>query len=97
MKLRRGRRSSPYDGAFWRSDPECGIHCVEITEFKPRVSVTLPNEGYWDQKRVPKLDRMFLFPMPEPTTRLAALRSGQVDWIEVPPPDAGAEPQGRRV
>ena len=26
--------------------------------------------------------------MPEPTTRLAALRSGQVDWIEVPPPDA---------
>ena len=31
---------------------------------------------------------MILFPMPEPTTRLAALRSGQVDWIEVPPPDA---------
>src|SRR6516164_11072675 len=26
--------------------------------------------------------------MPEPTTRLAALRTGQVDWIEVPPPDA---------
>jgi ABC-type transport system substrate-binding protein len=26
--------------------------------------------------------------MPEATTRLAALRSGQVDWIEVPPPDA---------
>lgn len=26
--------------------------------------------------------------MPEVTTRLAALRTGQVDWIEVPPPDA---------
>ena len=26
--------------------------------------------------------------MPEANTRLAALRSGQVDWIEVPPPDA---------
>jgi ABC-type transport system substrate-binding protein len=26
--------------------------------------------------------------MPEPTTRLAALRTGKVDWIEVPPPDA---------
>ena len=26
--------------------------------------------------------------MPEATTRLSALRSGQVDWIEVPPPDA---------
>ncbi len=26
--------------------------------------------------------------MPEATTRLAALRTGQVDFIEVPPPDA---------
>jgi ABC-type transport system substrate-binding protein len=26
--------------------------------------------------------------MPEAITRLAALRTGQVDWIEVPPPDA---------
>jgi peptide/nickel transport system substrate-binding protein len=26
--------------------------------------------------------------MPEATTRLAALRSGQVEWIKVPPPDA---------
>jgi ABC-type transport system substrate-binding protein len=31
---------------------------------------------------------MVLIPMPEATTRLAALRAGQVDWIEVPPPDA---------
>ena len=46
------------------------------------------NDDYWDKARVPKLDKMVLFPMPEATTRLAALRSGQVDWIEVPPPDA---------
>ena len=46
------------------------------------------NDGYWDKSRVPKLDRMVLIPMPEATTRLAALRSGRVDWIEVPPPDA---------
>ena len=46
------------------------------------------NDAYWEKARVPKLDRMVLFPMPEATTRLAALRSGQVDWIEVPPPDA---------
>ena len=26
-------------------------------------------------------------PIPEANTRLAALRSGQVDWVEVPPPD----------
>jgi peptide/nickel transport system substrate-binding protein len=46
------------------------------------------NEMYWDKARVPKLEKLILIPMPEATTRLAALRSGQVDWIEVPPPDA---------
>lgn len=66
-----------------------GTGPFKITEFKPRISVTLSrNDDYWDKNRVPKLDKMVLFPMPEATTRLAALRSGQVDWIEVPPPDA---------
>lgn len=37
---------------------------------------------------MPKVDKVVLLPMPEATTRLAALRAGQVDWIEVPPPDA---------
>jgi ABC-type transport system substrate-binding protein len=46
------------------------------------------NEEYWDKARIPKLDKMIVYPMSEATTRLAALRSGQVDWIEVPPPDA---------
>ena len=46
------------------------------------------NEEYWDKARVPKLEKMVVYPMPEATTRVAALRSGQVDWIEVPPPDA---------
>ncbi len=46
------------------------------------------NEDYWDKTRIPKLDKMVVYPMPEATTRVAALRSGQVDWIEVPPPDA---------
>lgn len=46
------------------------------------------NSAYWDRARIPKLDKMIVYPMPEATTRLAALRSGQVDWIEVPPPDA---------
>jgi peptide/nickel transport system substrate-binding protein len=46
------------------------------------------NDAYWNKARIPKLDRLVVYPMPEPTTRLAALRSGQVDWIEVPPPDA---------
>ncbi|HYZ23659.1 MAG TPA: ABC transporter substrate-binding protein [Rhodopila sp.] len=46
------------------------------------------NPEYWDKTRIPKLDRMIVYPMPEATTRVAALRSGQVDWIEVPPPDS---------
>ncbi len=46
------------------------------------------NEAYWDKDRIPKLEKLVVYPMPEATTRVAALRSGQVDWIEVPAPDA---------
>jgi peptide/nickel transport system substrate-binding protein len=46
------------------------------------------NDDYWNKARIPRLDRLVVYPMSEATTRLAALRSGQVDWIEVPPPDA---------
>jgi peptide/nickel transport system substrate-binding protein len=60
-----------------------------VQNFKPRISVDLvKNANYWDKARVSKLDKIVLFPMPEANTRLAALRSGQVDWIEVPPPDS---------
>jgi ABC-type transport system substrate-binding protein len=66
-----------------------GTGPFKLTDFKSRISVTLERfDGYWDQSRVAKVDKMILYPMPEATTRLAALRSGQVDWIEVPPPDA---------
>jgi peptide/nickel transport system substrate-binding protein len=54
-----------------------------------RTSIEMSkNPDYWNKERAAKLDRIVLLPMPEATTRLAALRSGQVDWIEVPPPDA---------
>lgn len=46
------------------------------------------NTGYWDEKRIPKSDRLVLLPMPDPNTRVAALLSNQVDWVEAPPPDA---------
>ncbi len=48
----------------------------------------VPNKAYWDKARVPKLDKLILIPLPEPNARTAALRSGQVDWIEAPAPDA---------
>ncbi|MBY5838951.1 ABC transporter substrate-binding protein (plasmid) [Rhizobium leguminosarum] len=57
--------------------------------FTPRERVELtPNKDYWDKKRVPQLDKLVLIPLPEPNTRVAALRSGQVDWIEAPAPDS---------
>ena len=54
-----------------------------------QVMELVRNEDYWGN--VPKLDRIILYPMPEPATRLAALQSGQVDWAEVPPPDSVAQ------
>jgi peptide/nickel transport system substrate-binding protein len=35
----------------------------------------------------PKLDEVILLSTPEATARAAALESGEVNWIEVPPPD----------
>jgi len=61
---------------------------VQDHKVTPRVSVEMgANPDYWDNDRIPKLDRMIVMPMPEANTRVSALRSGQVDWIEVPPPD----------
>jgi len=61
----------------------------KLTSFVPQTRAELaPNKDYWDKARVPKLDKMVLLPIPEAATRTAALRSGQVDWIEAPSPDA---------
>jgi peptide/nickel transport system substrate-binding protein len=60
-----------------------------VAAFVPQTRVELvPFKDYWDAKRVPKLDKLVLLPLPEATTRTAALRGGQVDWIEAPSPDA---------
>jgi peptide/nickel transport system substrate-binding protein len=66
-----------------------GTGPFKITRVIPGQYVEMTrNDAYWDKSRIPKLDKLVVYPMPEATTRLAALRSGQVDWIEVPPPDA---------
>jgi peptide/nickel transport system substrate-binding protein len=78
-------------GKDWRAfaaNPS-GTGPFKMTRFVPRERAEYePNKEYWDKNRIAKVDRVVLLPMPEPTTRLAALRTGQVDWIEVPPPDA---------
>ncbi|WP_108658796.1 ABC transporter substrate-binding protein [Acuticoccus kandeliae] len=59
-----------------------------LETFVPRERAELvPFADYWDETRVPKLDKMVLLPLPEPNARSAALMSGQVDWIEAPAPD----------
>ena len=61
----------------------------KMVTWTPRERAELvPNKAYWDKARIPKLDKLVLVPLPEANTRIAALRSGQVDWIEAPSPDA---------
>jgi len=46
------------------------------------------NADYWNKKRIAKVDRLVLIPIPEALNRTNALLSGQVDLIETPAPDA---------
>jgi peptide/nickel transport system substrate-binding protein len=67
----------------------------KLVSWTPRERAELvPNPDYWDKARVPRLERLVLLPLPEANARVAALRSGQVDWIEAPPPDAVASLRG---
>jgi peptide/nickel transport system substrate-binding protein len=68
--------------------PAAGTGPFRLTKVLPREFAEMARfDGYWDQAHKAKLDGIRLLPIPEATSRLAALRSGQVDWIEVPPPD----------
>ncbi|WP_298964560.1 ABC transporter substrate-binding protein [uncultured Methylobacterium sp.] len=69
--------------------PAAGTGPFRITRVTPREAVDLArNDGYWDADRKAKVDRVRLLPIPEANARIAALRAGQVDWIEAPAPDA---------
>jgi peptide/nickel transport system substrate-binding protein len=68
--------------------PAAGTGPFRITKVVPRQEADLARwDKYWDSSRMAKVDNVVLMPIPEANSRLAALRSGQVDWIEVPPPD----------
>ena len=77
-----------YDWAQYALHPS-GTGPYKYDRFVPHQRLELvSNTGYWDKERVPKHDRLVLIPMPEASTRTAALLTGQVDWIEAPSPDA---------
>ncbi len=66
-----------------------GTGPFKMTRFVARERLELArNDKYWDARRVPKVDKLVLLPLPEANSRTAALMSGQVDWIEAPAPDA---------
>jgi peptide/nickel transport system substrate-binding protein len=70
------------------ADP-AGSGPFKVTRFVARERLELAaHKGYWDARRVPKIDKVVLLPMPEANARTAALLGGQVDWIEAPSPDA---------
>ena len=77
-----------YDWAQYALHPS-GTGPYKFDRFVPHQRLELvPNTAYWDKARIPKHDRLVLIPMPEASTRTAALLTGQVDWIEAPSPDA---------
>ncbi len=65
-----------------------GTGPFKLVRVIPRTSFEVArNEEYWDRTRVPKLARMILSPVPDALTRVAALQSGQLDFVEYPAPD----------
>ena len=75
------------DYAAYAKHPE-GTGPYKFDKVVPHERLELvKNQDYWDENRVPKQDRLVLLPMPEASTRAAALLAGQVDFIEAPSPD----------
>jgi len=68
--------------------PAAGTGPFRITKIVPRQEADLARwDKYWDAGKMARVDNVVLMPIPEANSRLAALRAGQVDWIEVPPAD----------
>ncbi len=70
-------------------DRAVGTGPYRLEEFRVRERCVMSrNANYWEAGRIPRHERLVLLPLPEANTRVAALRSNQVDFIEAPPPDA---------
>ena len=77
-----------YDWAALAGQPS-GTGPYRFDRMVPHERLELvPNRDYWDKARIPKQDRLVLLPIPEASTRTAALLSGQVNFVEAPTPDA---------
>jgi len=75
-----------YGNAEYQNHP-VGTGPFKVSKAILRQELDLvPNKDYWAGS--PKLDELILKPMPDPSTRLAAILSGQIDWAEVPPTES---------
>jgi len=72
---------------FAKNPSGTGPFMLDVLTARERAEL-VPFKEHWDESRIPKLDRVILLPLPDPSARTAALLSGQVDWIEAPAPDA---------
>jgi len=76
------------DWQAYRKSPS-GTGPWKMKAWSPRERAELErNTEYWNKDRIPKSERMVLLPIPDVSTRTAALLSGRVDWIEAPAPDS---------
>jgi peptide/nickel transport system substrate-binding protein len=76
------------DWQAYRKSPS-GTGPWKMKAWTPRERAELEhNTDYWNKDRIPKTERLVLLPIPDVSTRSAALLSGRVDWIEAPAPDS---------
>jgi peptide/nickel transport system substrate-binding protein len=76
------------DWQAYRKSPS-GTGPWKMVAWTPRERAELErNTDYWNKDRIPRTERMVLLPVPDVSTRTAALLSGRVDWIEAPAPDS---------
>ncbi len=76
------------DWQAYRKSPS-GTGPWKMKAWTPRERAELErNPGYWNKDRIPKSERLVLLPIPDVSTRTAALLAGRVDWIEAPAPDS---------
>jgi peptide/nickel transport system substrate-binding protein len=56
------------------------------------------NESYWNKERTPGFQRLHLVAVPDPKTRIAMLKTGEADVVDVGPDDvAGLRTQGYTI
>ncbi|MDQ1129912.1 ABC transporter substrate-binding protein [Microbacterium sp. SORGH_AS_0888] len=74
------------DGSAGQASHPVGTGPFVFDELQQNQSISFTrNDHYWG--REPKLERITVTLIPDPSARTAALRSGRVDWIEAAQPD----------